>query len=59
MKSTTRYHKAFHGGVVQITTTVTQIASEMVRLTDRVDKRGYIRRKTQEEAEKDPTPTSP
>jgi len=53
---TTRYHKSKTAGVVCITTNSPDTARNMIRYTDRKDPHGYTRRKTQEEAEKDPTP---
>jgi hypothetical protein len=52
----TRYHMSKTAGVVCVTVSHPGLTPDFVKHTDRKDPHGYVRRKTQEEAEKDPIP---
>jgi hypothetical protein len=55
----TRYFKNQRGDLRQITTNCEQTRKKLIAVTDKVDQYGYINRKTQDEAQKDPTPLKP
>jgi len=52
----TRHFKNQRGDLRRITTNCEQTRKKLIAVTDKADQYGYIHRKTQEEADKDPIP---